>query len=171
MDAALQDTIVLLASMVVGVLVAQTILMFVFVIAFRKWCNRTEALVDQVSQKIDPILSASRDVLSDTRQKLASVTDNLNEITLLAKGQIVRIDALVRDTTDRAQLQVVRLDQLVGDTMNRVEETTRVIQYGVLKPVQELAAVIAGVRAGLTYFVNRNRRTVERATQDEEMFI
>jgi hypothetical protein len=171
MDAELQDTIVLLASMVVGVLVAQTVLMFVFVVAFRKWCNRTETLLDQVSRKIDPLLNSSREMLSDTRKKLASMTDNVNEITLLAKGQIARVDAFVKDTTDRAHLQVVRLDQLVGDTMNRVEETTRAIQYGVIGPVQEIAAVVAGVRAALQFLINRNRRTVERATQDEEMFI
>ena len=171
MDAALQNTIVLLASLVVAVLVAQTVLMLVFVLAFRNWCNRTESLLGQISRNIEPVLNDSRELLRDTREKIASVTDNLNEITLLAKGQVVRVDSLVREATDRAHLQVIRLDQLIGDTMHRVEETTRTIQHGVLGPVHEIAAVVAGIRTALEYFLHRNRRTVERATQDEEMFI
>ena len=171
MDAELQDTIVLLASLVVAVLVAQTVLMLILVIAFRNWCNRTEAILGQISSKLDPVLTASHELLTDTREKIASLTSNLNEISLLAKGQILRVDAFVKDTTDRAHLQVVRLDHLVGETMHRVEETTHAIQHGVLGPVHEIAALVAGVRTALEFFFNRNRSTVERATQDEEMFI
>jgi hypothetical protein len=171
MNAELQDTIVLLASLVVVVLVAQTVLMLILVIAFRNWCIRTEALLQQVSSKIDPVLNASRDLFSETRERISSVAANLNEISLLAKGQMLRVDAFVKDTTDRAHLQVVRLDHLVGDTMERVEETTHAIQHGVLGPVREIAAVVAGVRTALEFFLSRNRSTVERATQDEEMFI
>ena len=171
MDAGLQSTIVLLASLMVAVLVAQTILMLILVMAFRSWCNRTEALLVQMSRNIDPVLKASRELITDTREQLASLTTNLADISQLAKGQIVRVEAFVKDTTDRAHLQVVRLDQLIGDTMHRVEQTSHAIQQGVLGPVHEATAVVAGVRTALEFLLNRNRRTVERATQDEEMFI
>jgi hypothetical protein len=171
MDGELQETIVLLASMVVAVLVAQTVLMLVFVLGFRAWCNRTEGLLQQISRNIDPVLSASHDLLIDTRAKIASVTSNLHEISQIAKSQVLRVDSFVKDTTDRAHLQVIRLDELVGDTMHRVEETTHAIQHGVLGPIRETVAVVAGVRTALEFFMNRNRKTVERATQDEEMFI
>ncbi len=171
MDVAIQDTIVVLASLVVAVLVAQTILMLVFVIAFRSWCNRTATLVDQIARNAEPVLAASRELLVEGRERIVSLTANLSEISQIAKTQMVRIDGLVKDTTDRAQLQVARLDRLVGDTMNRVEETTEAIQQGVLKPVREISAVVAGVRTTLEFLMNRNRKTVERATQDEELFI
>jgi hypothetical protein len=99
------------------------------------------------------------------------VTANLAEISQIARDQVVRLDGLVKDTTERAHMQVVRLDHLVGDTMNRVEETTEAIQQGVLGPVREVAAVMAGVRTGLEFLFHRNRKTVERATHDEELFI
>ena len=171
MEGGLQDTMVVIASLVVAVLVAQTILMLVFVVAFRNWCNRTGTLVEQVSRSIEPVLQASRDLLVEGREKIASVTANLNEISQLARNQMGRLDDLVKDTTERAHMQVVRLDHLVGDTMNRVEETTEAIQRGVLGPVHEIAAVVAGVRTTLDFLFNRHRKTVERATQDEELFI
>jgi hypothetical protein len=128
-------------------------------------------MVEQVSRNVEPVLQASRELLVEGREKIASVTANLNEISQIAKDQMVRLDGLVKDTTERAHMQVVRLDHLVGDTMNRVEETTEAIQQGVLGPVREVAAVVAGVRTTLDFLFHRSRKTVERATHDEELFI
>jgi hypothetical protein len=162
---------VLYAGLVVAVLVAQTILLVVLVVAIRNLCLRTGAVVEQVSRNVEPVLQVSRELLMDGREKIASVTANLNEISLIARDQMVRLDGLVKDTTERAHMQVVRLDHLVGDTMNRVEETTEAIQQGVLGPVREAAAVVAGVRTTLEFLFNRHRKTVEQATHDEELFI
>jgi hypothetical protein len=171
MDSAVQETLVMLASIVAAVLVAQTVLILVFVIAFRKWCIRTGALVDQVARNAEPVMTSARELLTESREKIASLTANLNDISAVAKAQVTRLDGFLQDATERAQFQVVRLDQLLSDTMDRVDETTQVVQQGVLKPVREVTAVAAGVRAALEFFANRNRKTVERAHQDEEMFI
>jgi hypothetical protein len=171
MESSIQNTLIVLVSILVAVLVVQTILMALFFIAFRNWCRQTGALIEQIARNIDPVLRASRELLTDGREKLLSVAQNLSEISQLAKGQMLRIDGFLKETTARVQLQIVRLDQLVGDTMDRVEETTEAIQQGVLKPVREVAALVAGVRAGMEFFFSRQRKTVERATQDEEMFI
>jgi ABC-type transporter Mla subunit MlaD len=167
----LESTLLVLASLVAAVLIAQTILLLVFVIAFRQWCNRTNALADQISRNVEPVLKAASELLTDSREKIASLTGNLNEISLLAKNQMTRLDVFLQDTTERAQVQVLRLDDLISDTMSRVEQTTEAIQQGVLTPVRELTAVVAGVRASLDFLFRRNRKTVERATQDEELFI
>jgi hypothetical protein len=171
MDAGLQHTIVFLASLVAVMLVAQTVLLLVLVITIRNWCNRTGSLVEQISRNAEPVLRASRELLDESREKISSFTSNLNEISQLARNQMVRLDGLVKDTTERAQMQVVRLDHLIGDTMNRVEETTEAIQRGVLRPLHEVAAVVAGIQTTLEFLFNRRRKTVERATQDEELFI
>lgn len=171
MDGAIEGTLVVLASMVVAVLVAQTILLLIFVIAFRQWCRRTGTLVEQVSQNVEPVLRAARDLMAESRERIASITLNINEISQLAKNQVVRLDGFLEDATARAQVQIVRLDRLVEDTMSRVEDTAEAIQRGVLAPVRELSALVAGVRTGMSIFLRRNRRTVERATQDEELFI
>ena len=167
----LESTLLVLASLVAGVLIAQTILLLVFIVAFRRWSNRMNTLVDQLSRNVEPVLQAASELLTDSREKIASLTGNLNEISLLAKNQMTRLDGFLQDTTERAQLQVLRLDDLISDTMSRVEQTTEAIQQGVLTPIRELTAVVAGVRASLDFLFRRNRKTVERATQDEELFI
>ena len=167
----LESTLLVLASLVAGVLIAQTILLLVFIVAFRRWSNRMNTLVDQLSRNVEPVLQAASELLTDSREKIASLTGNLNEISLLAKNQMTRLDGFLQDTTERAQLQVLRLDDLISDTMTRVQQTTEAIQQGVLTPIRELTAVVAGVRASLDFLFRRNRKTVERATQDEELFI
>ena len=171
MNATIESTLLFLASMIVAVLIAQTILLLVFVIAFRKWCNRTGTLVEEISRNVEPALQAARELLVEGREKLAALSGNLNEISLLAKGQMTRLDGFLKDAADRAQLQVLRLDNLVSDTMTRVEETTEAIQRGVLGPIREIAAIVAGVRTTLDFFFHRNRKGAERPTQDEELFI
>jgi hypothetical protein len=167
----LESTLLVLASLVVAILIAHAILLFLFVVAFRQWCNRTNKLVEQISLNVEPVLKAASELLQDSREKIASLTGNLNDISLLAKNQMTRLDFFLEDTTERAQRQVLRLDDLISDTMSRVEQTTEAIQQGVLTPVRELTGVVAGVRAGLDFLFRRDRKTVERATQDEELFI
>lgn len=167
----LESTLLVLASLVVAILIAHAILLFLFVVAFRQWCNRTNKLVEQISLNVEPVLKAASELLQDSREKIASLTGNLNDISLLAKNQMTRLDFFLEDTTERAQRQVLRLDDLISDTMSRVEQTTEAIQQGVLTPVRELTAVVAGVRTGLDFLFRRDRKTVERATQDEELFI
>src|SRR5689334_14606916 len=101
MDAGLQNTMVLLAALMVAVFVGQTILLLVLVVAIRNWLKKTGTVVEQVSRNVEPILQASRELLADGREKIASVTANLNEISQIAKSQMVRLDGLVKDTTDR----------------------------------------------------------------------
>jgi hypothetical protein len=168
---ALETAVVVVASILAAILLAQTILLVVIAVAFRRWCARTGSAVDQISRSVEPVLQGARELLAESREKIAVVGGNLNEISALAKNQMVRLDGFLKETTDRAQVQLVRLDQLLEDTMYRIDQTTEAVQRGVLKPVREITAVMAGVRTALQFFWNRNRRTVERATQDEELFI
>ena len=66
---------------------------------------------------------------------------------------------------------MIRVDQLLSNTVARVEETTETIQRNVLAPIREISAILAGVRTALDYLRHRNKTRVERATQEEELFI
>src|SRR3989304_2568967 len=110
----IENTLVLLTSLLVAVLIAQTILLLVFVIAFRHWSNRTGTLIDELSRNAEPVLRATRELLVEGREKLSVFSANINEISELTKNQMTRVDGLVKEASERAQMQLVRLDQLVG---------------------------------------------------------
>jgi hypothetical protein len=82
------------------------------------------------------------------------------------------VDALVAELVDRSRLQVIRVDQMVSDLVQKVETTSDAVQRGVLAPMQEVSAVIKGMRAGLEFLFSRRRTTsVSEAAQDEQLFI
>jgi hypothetical protein len=56
--------------------------------------------------------------------------------------------------------------------VEKVETTADTVQKGVLGPIQEVSAVVKGVRSGLEFLFSRRRVTnVSEATQDEQLFI
>ena len=112
-----------------------------------------------------------RDLIEESRNRFRTIGANIEEISALTRRQVQRVDGVVGDATERAQVQLVRLDGLISDTIDKVERTTETLQRGVVKPVQEISAVVAGVKTAVDFLRHRKRGPVEHATHDEEMFI
>ena len=174
MDVAAQNTLLVLVAVMVALVFLQTVCLLVFVLAFRKWSSRMAVLtnfLEDASRNAGSALQAARELLVDSREKLNLVSQNLVEISQLAKNQVTRLDSLVAESSERLRLQVIRADQLLSNTVARVEETTETIQRNVLAPIREISAILAGVRTALEFLRHRNKTRVERATQEEELFI
>ena len=167
----MENMFLFLVIVIAVALLAQTVILLVFVVAFRNWCQRTGAVLDEMNRNAEPMLRAARELLAESKGKLDAITANVSEILQLTKNQVSRVDGLITDASDRARLQLIRLDQLASDTLKRFEETTEAIQRGVLAPVREIAAILAGVRTALDFLLRRNKRGVQHAAQDEELFI
>lgn len=167
----METALIILASIVVGVLIAQTVILVVFVITFRNWCNRTGALMDEITRNVAPVLQSARELLTESRDRLNTISSHLTEISHLTRNQVIRLDGFLKDASDRAQLQLIRLDQLLSDSVFRAEKTLDAVQRGILTPVRELSAIVAGIRTALDFLTRRHKREVERVTQDEELFI
>ena len=171
MDVAAQNTLLALVVVIAALCVVQTITLLVLVLTFRKWSNRMAAMAEDATRNAEPVLRAARELLVESKEKLNLVSQNLVEISQLTKNQVTRFDALFTDLSDRLRLQMIRVDQLLSNTVARVEETTETIQRNVLAPIREITAILAGVRTALDYLRHRNKTRVERATQEEELFI
>ena len=82
------------------------------------------------------------------------------------------MDTLVAELVDKSRSQIIRVDQMVSDLVQKVETTADAVQRGVLAPMQEVSAVVKGMRAGLEFLFTRRRTTsVSEAAQDEQLFI
>jgi ribosomal protein S28E/S33 len=150
-----------LVGIIALAMVIQSLCVLIFVLSFRKYCERLETLCRQVA----------RDILVEGRDKVKIISANVIEITVMVKDQVTRLDGLVTEASERARMQLVRIDQLVADTVIRVEETTEAIQRNVLGPIREITALLVGLRTGLDFLLRRKKTSVENATQDEELFI
>ncbi len=79
---------------------------------------------------------------------------------------------MAAELLEKSRSQIVRVDRMVSELVEKVETTADSVQKGVLGPIQEVSAVVKGVRSGLEFLFTRRRVTnVSEATQDEQLFI
>ena len=89
----------------------------------------------------------------------------------MSRRELARIDDVMGEATDRTRAQMDRIEMVLDDTVNRYQETIALLQSGILRPLRQLNAITAGIRATIAVLAGSRRRTVEQATHDEEMFI
>ena len=171
MNAGMESLLVLLVALIAVAMVVQAISLLILVLTYRKFSSRVEVLLDLASRDVQPVLQSARELLTDGREKFNSISNNLLEITGMAKSQVTRLDGMLTDASQQARLQFIRLDQLLTDTIGRMEETGEAVRRTILAPVREISSILAGLRATLDFLFRRNKAGVEHATQDEELFI
>jgi hypothetical protein len=109
--------------------------------------------IAEITTRANAILDTSKDILDSTKRQLAIVED------------------VVGDAAQRAKVQMERVELVLDDTFSRAHETVAVVHEGIMRPLREVNAVAAGIRAAVGVFARGDRPTVDRATSDEEMFI
>lgn len=137
-------------------------------LGFRDLQVRIQVLMDR---DLQPLLTAARSLVENTHKELDRISGTLQALSDSTRTQIVKVDQVMSEASDRARLQVIRVDQLVADTLDRMERFVDQVEKGLVRPVRELQAVLYGIRAAVDYLFGRRRRSPERATQDEELFI
>ena len=129
----------------------------------------------KLSNQVDRFVKDTRDMmvpLKSITENLRTASANVVELGLSAREQFHRVEAMVTDTGDVLHTQLDRLDRVSKDVVDRIGETADLVQGSVVRPVREVAALVKGVSKGLEAFLfRRNRSTVDKAHQDEELFI
>ena len=96
----LQSSLVILISLIVGVLIAQTILMGVFVLAMRKFTDSASQKIDTLTSSTLPALQSMRDLIEESRNRFRTIGANIEEISALTRRQVQRVDGVVGDATE-----------------------------------------------------------------------
>jgi uncharacterized protein (DUF2236 family) len=84
---------------------------------------------------------------------------------------MARVDEVFSDAATRTRRQMDHAELVLDDALNRAQRTITTVQGGVMKPIREINAVAAGVRAGLHFLMRSGRPSPDQVTVDEEMFI
>lgn len=122
--------------------------------------------------KAESTLESAQKTFDQSRKQLHELSAKTNDILDATKVQLVKLDGVVSEASDRARIQMDKMEFVLGDTADRVQTVVATLQDGVLRPVKEVNALVAGLRGGFgALFNKRERPNVAHATQDEEMFI
>src|SRR5262245_1324924 len=116
-------------------------------------------------------LKEAADYFSQGMQNLAAVAE-------LAKDEAAEVRNLLGDTTaiarrevERARVHVDKVQDTLTVAVDQFERTTALVQHSVLQPAREFSYIMYGLRRALEVLTTGKRLPVDRAYQDEEMFI
>jgi hypothetical protein len=130
-----------------------------------------EALRTDMKQRFDPLAQSLTEVVRTSREPIRSITTNLADITRILHQRADYVDTVVADLADRSRLQIIRIDQMITDLVQKAQNTAGLVERTIITPIQEVSALIKGVRAALDFLVGRRHSSRSEVTQDEQMFI
>jgi len=140
----------------------------------RKLSERIEGMSVETTNRILS-LSSNVDELLSTFRRIAEKAEGISERISAASGvitdRVAELDSFVEETTDAARLQVAKIQDLVETSSMRITETFDMVQKGIVAPVNELSALIRGLKVGLGFFFRGRRDPSSQSHHDEEMFI
>ena len=141
-------------------------------LAIRKVPGQIENVRSDVKQRLDPLSQSVLEIIDNSREPLRTITANVAEISRILRDRTSNADRVAAELLEKSRSQIIRVDRMVSELVERVETTADTVQKGVLGPIQEVSAVVKGVRSGLEFLFSRRRVTnVSEATQDEQLFI
>jgi len=169
-----ETTLVWVAVAITVAMVIQVALMVMTAAASLRMRRQVKQFIvsaEPVIAKIGPVADSTQLVIADVRKYAAEISVKSNELLDLTKVQLGRVDEVMAEATVRTRKQMDRIEMVMDDTVNRFQETTSLLQSGVVRPLRQLNALTSGVRAAFSVLAGARRTTVEQATHDEEMFI
>ena len=137
--------------------------------------DQVQVTITTVKESVERISVQTKEAFDkitvETRAVAAAVSASSQEIARLAQHQAEQISQTLDYTNATMQRQVAELDSMLLRTQDRFEDTTREVQSTVLQPMRELSAMLVGLRRILESLFSRNRKPIDQAYQDEELFI
>lgn len=108
---------------------------------------------------------------TETESCMSAFKATATELTKMTREEAEDMRRMLIDVRTRASQHIDRVDRIMERTTDRIDETAALVQSGVIKPVHEIAAVLAGLQTFLQVLFAHERKTIDQAYQDEEMFI
>lgn len=136
--------------------------------------TRIEERVEPLIAKVDAISLQGREMsvhFTEVSSNLSVATKHLAESTELIKEEIAELKLLVGETAVTARDKVALVSQTIDRTQMQVVNTTDFVQAKIVEPAREVAAIMAGVRKGLEVLFAPAPKQLDRAYEEEEMFI
>lgn len=166
--------IIFVAVVSVAILIQAGILYALFQ-SLNRLTRQVVAARESFEQSKEPLLTDIRTLLGQSIELVSNlnrISGDFSTISSTARAQVLKVDALLSETSDMARQHVQRIDAVVSEAIGHVERTSRVVQDNILAPVREVSAVIKGVKMGLEFLASKKQpATVDKATSDEAMFI
>ena len=166
--------LVIFIGIVAVALLMQSVAFWILQKSISRMSRQVEAASVELQRNAGTITAGASDVLQNVKgvvDRVQGMQESLAETTAMVQRRAVDIDKLVGEATDAARLQIIRLQDVLDNASGKLEDTFDSVHRGVVVPIQEINAIVVGLRVGLDALLGRRRRPSRQAHQDEEMFI
>lgn len=167
-----EGALLILSGVVTAALVLQVVAFWGIHRSIRTIASRVDTLSAEVERRVGPLTQRAEELLAAAKpalDQLETIQRHLASTAEIVHNRVASLDAFLAEATDTARVQIVRVQDLVDTTAARIEETVERVQRGIITPLDELSALLRGLRVGLNFFFRGRKHSPP--TQDEEMFI
>lgn len=142
--------------------------------------TEVRAISAAVTTSADRITTIATESAEELRALVTTASSEIKQMVNVTSTQVQdlvttsssEIRGVVSNSTETANGGVDRLNLALERTVGRFEETGEYVHEQVLTPVREVAAIVTGVKVAIeTLFGYPNRKQIDQAYQDEELFI
>jgi len=148
--------------------VIQVVILYAVTRALTQLVRSVVQIQAGIEADLHPLMRSLNALAAGAQEPTRTILGNLSEITTLLRQRAASADAVVADLLDRAQSEIVRADELFSAMLAKMERAADAVERGVLGPVREVSAVLAGVRRGLEFFLGRRRAAKSAGAQSED---
>jgi len=118
--------------------------------------------IDEVKAKTMPIIATANTMLVDLSPKVKVVSANLVETSHVVRAKVQEfettlsdVNQTIKDANLKTHQQVGRVDAIVTTTLSRTASIADTIHTSIRKPVNEVAGMVNGFKAGLDVLMSR----------------
>jgi ABC-type transporter Mla subunit MlaD len=142
--------------------------------AVRNLQEKVEPLIPEAQRTLNEAnltLAEAKAAFSEAAGNLRDLGDRASRVIDKAEGQLDDFDRVRKDVSERLRVQLERAELVVEDSLQRVHEVVGTVHSGIISPVRQVNGIVSGVKAALSTFLQTRRPSVDRAVQDDDMFI
>ncbi len=129
----------------------------------------------------EPVLKMAHSVMAELKEAgsyFSQGVQHISAITEMARDEAAEVRHLLGDTTalarrevERARDKMDKVQHTLQVATDQFERTTATVQQSVLQPAREFSYLMFGLRRAIEVLMAGRRLPVDRAYQDEELFI
>jgi methyl-accepting chemotaxis protein len=139
-------------------MLVQAIVVVVFALGAMKMNKRLIVMAEELHRRSIPIINSAESLFAETAPKFRTISDNLVETSHLVRTKAQEFNTTLTDVNEKTKAQVTRVDNLLTTTLTRTAAIADTIHNSIRKPVNEMAGVVNGFKAGLDVLFTQARQ-------------
>jgi len=163
----------LIALVALAMLVQAIVLLAAFV-AMRKAARSIDDKLEEIRSALMPLVERTRELVTRLSPKIETTADDVAALAHSLRVQTTDVQYAANEIIARARAQASRIDALLSNVLDAVERTGSVLADAVNKPLRQLSAILASVKAAiesLRRYEPAPRSGEDRMSGDHDMFI